>query len=272
MSPGRSKSPSLDKPTGFANSVPSRKRKGGFRKFYHQKPDKFRFPASKSQPESAWPMGDGFSDAEAAPNFFFLMTGKHKHKRPRLPHTVGQLSVEAEKVRRDSTFGLPYLSQSRGLQGKSHYIGVKELWPTRENFADSSAVMAPRVVATGAHNHNQPSPLPSPKSTQETKQAAPKMRLASDFENFGLSKRISHGDRGEYTFSSFTGLLKESEHRPGRDEEEYGLNGQAEYEADDGLEYMPATRYSSEESNNSSQGPSECGSDDHSAMSCILGS
>lgn len=274
---GQSKPPSLGKPTRLANSASSRKRKGGFRLHNHRKPEVFRFLESKSQPESAWLMGDGFSDAEAAPNFLFLMTGKHKHRRPRLPHTVGQLSVEAEKIGRDSsesTFGQPHLSQSQGPEEKFRRLEAKELWPTRENFADSSTVTEPRIVAMEVCSHIQPSPLPSPKSTREIKQVVPKKRLASDFENFGMQKRISHNNRGDCSFSSFAGLLKENEHQSGCDEEEDGLNlnDQTEYEADDGFECIPATVYDPEGSDRSSQPLSECGSDNYSAMSCILGS
>ncbi|TGJ78829.1 hypothetical protein E0Z10_g9932 [Xylaria hypoxylon] len=156
----------------------------------------FRFPKPASQPEPTWCPGDGFSDDEVKPDFAFLMTGKRKRKRSRSLSAFGQLSLETENTGNDSaagaTSGQLHLRGSHGYGGRARRTEVKDLWPTRENFAEHSIAKKPRNAGVRNHGTIESTPPFNPRcppmSKPQTKQAMPRKRQVSDFENFGKRK------------------------------------------------------------------------------------
>ncbi|KAJ8126641.1 hypothetical protein O1611_g6996 [Lasiodiplodia mahajangana] len=196
-------------------------RRGVFRLSNHGGPQEFRFPKSKTQPEPFWQSGDGFSGDELAPDFVFLMAGKYKRKRSRSLSAFGQLSVEAENAMDDNATGLtpsqPY--KSYGSRRKIHYVGVKDVWPTRENFAENSVAQKSKAKDRCTA---QSTPPTSPKrrvvSRHVVDQVIPRKRRPSDFENFGRRKRGSQSRHTQHQSLLFTTDSQEHEYQTSDDE------------------------------------------------------
>ncbi|KAF2967396.1 hypothetical protein GQX73_g6218 [Xylaria multiplex] len=170
--------------------------KGAFRLSSDTRLEEFRFPKYRSQPEPTWRPGDGFSDDEAKLDSVFPMKGKRKRKWPRPHSALGQLSLETENTGYDSVAGVtpswPRSIGSHGSEGRAHRTEVRELWPTRENFMESPIVK--QLRKTGAKKSSIVGSTPSLNlgfmtlSKPQMKQAVPRKRQASDFENFGKRK------------------------------------------------------------------------------------
>ncbi|KAI3317420.1 hypothetical protein HD806DRAFT_541201 [Xylariaceae sp. AK1471] len=246
------------------DNVSSYVKKGAFRLQYPRGLAEFRFPKSKSQQEPTWHAGDGFSGDEARPDFIFLMTGKHKRKRSRSVSALGQLSVEAENTVKDNAAGSassqPHLRLSRGSQANIRRREVRDLWPTRENFTDDSIAQKQRITVLGDHSIiKSTSPLtPTPvyMLTPEMRQALPRKRQTSDFENFGRRKRRSQSGYGEYPTLSSTKVPRQYEESYVSSDD--GEVGDSPYESvgeeseeqsmgDDESEHIPATVYDSDD-------------------------
>ncbi|KAI1291496.1 hypothetical protein F5Y03DRAFT_403241 [Xylaria venustula] len=172
--------------------------KGGFRLYNYQQAREFKFPKSKVQLEPAWYAGDGFSGDEASPQSAFSTAHKGKRRRSRSLSTFGQLSLETESSIDRKLEGVassqPYLRGSHRLRGQASEM-AKEVWPTRENFMDSSLDKQPINAVNEDHSTAEPMPLPNPQtppsSRLEMGPGMPRKRRASDFENFGKRRRRS---------------------------------------------------------------------------------
>ncbi|RWA08153.1 hypothetical protein EKO27_g6952 [Xylaria grammica] len=181
--------------------------KGAFRFQKYQEPGEFRFPKTRSQQEPTWRPGDGFSDDEVKPGFIPLTTGKRKRKRSRSLSAFGQLSLETENATPDSSAGIA--SSQRRLRGRRAYrTEVTDPWPTRENFMEDS--ITNNAENAGAQSYGIVSSAPQfiprcpPTSTLQTKQAMPRKRRGSDFENFGKHVRKSRSCHRRRPSSIFT--------------------------------------------------------------------
>ncbi|TRX96967.1 hypothetical protein FHL15_002273 [Xylaria flabelliformis] len=213
--------------------------KGVFRLYNYRGPELFRFPKSRSQPEPSWRAGDGFSDDEATPNFVFLMTGKHKRKRSRSLSAFGQLSIQAENDV-EATSGQACLKKSHRSRGKVRSTIVREVWPTRENFAESTINRKPRNIT--AESHGFTSPLNSERETvskSDMKQVVPLKRMASGFENLGKGKRRFQSNQDENPPMLFTRFLPEYEDQTGDgeyeeegDQQDAQMEDECQYESD----------------------------------------
>ncbi|KAI0459509.1 hypothetical protein F5B21DRAFT_499200 [Xylaria acuta] len=156
------------------------------------------------------------------------MAGKHKRKRSRSLSAFGQLSLEAEDVTRNNARGVAS-RQSRLLhrpQGKVRSAEVKELWPTRENFAESTIKQKSRNIAVESHSATSPPNLErAAVSRPDMKRTIPLKRMASGFENLRKGKRRSQNGHGRNTSLSFTGLLPEYEDQAGDGEYDQEKDG-----------------------------------------------
>ncbi|KAJ2981015.1 hypothetical protein NUW58_g6793 [Xylaria curta] len=188
--------------------MPSYITRGIFRLYNNPGPQAFRFPKSRSQPGAAWRAGDGFSDDEATPDFMFHMTGKHRRKRSRSLSAFRELSLEVDDVAEDTAARVAHSQRrkrrSKVLQGVPHDTVMKDLWPTKENFAESLLIQRPRIMVKESI---ESTPLISSKSAPtvaaEMRQTIPLKRLASDFENLGKRKcRSWSTHRGQPSSSS----------------------------------------------------------------------
>ncbi|GAW18601.1 hypothetical protein ANO14919_080790 [Xylariales sp. No.14919] len=182
--------------------------KGAFRLHKYQEPGEFRFPKSKSQQEPTWRPGDGFSDDEVKPGFISLVTGKRKRKRSRSLSAFGQLSLETENTAPDSSAGIA--SSQRCLRGRRAYrTEVTDPWPTRENFMEDSITNNAENAKAQSYGivSSEPQfiPIYPPMSTLQTKQAMPRKRRGSDFENFGKhvgKPQSCHRKRPSFIFTT----------------------------------------------------------------------
>ncbi|KAI8947738.1 hypothetical protein F4801DRAFT_605130 [Xylaria longipes] len=245
---GQAEHPSRSDADGHINDVSSFITKGAFRLYNYRGPELFRFPQSRSQPEPSWRAGDGFSDDEARPGFVFLMTGKHKRKRSGSLSAFGQLSLEAEDVVGNNAGGVAS-SQSRlwplhGSRGKVRNAEVKELWPTRENFAESTITQKPRNIAVESQS---PTPLLNSEraavSKPDLKRTIPLKRMASGFENLRKGKRRSQSRHSRNPSLSFTRLLPEYEDQTGDDKYDGEEDGPYERMEDESEQESVAFEY-----------------------------
>ncbi|KAI0856656.1 hypothetical protein F4860DRAFT_518625 [Xylaria cubensis] len=225
--------PSLSNANGPITDVSSYITKGVFRLYNHRGLELFRFPKSRSQQEPSWKAGDGFSDDEATPDFAFLMTGKHKRKRSRSLSAFGQLSIQAEDAVA-ATSNQSCLKKSLRPRGNVCSTTVGEVWPTRENFAESTINRKPRNIT--AENHGFTSPLNLERVTvskSDARQVVPLKRMASGFENLGKGKRRFQSNQDQNPSISFTRFLPEYEDQTGDGEDEEADDEQME----DGCQY-----------------------------------
>ncbi|KAI0185785.1 hypothetical protein EV127DRAFT_484811 [Xylaria flabelliformis] len=229
---GQVKPPSPSNANGPIPDVSSYITKGVFRLYNHRGIEQFRFPKSRSQPEPSWRAGDGFSDDEATPDFAFLMTGKHKRKRSRSLSAFGQLSIQAEDDVA-ATSNQSCLKKSHRSRGKVPSTTVREVWPTRENFAESTINRKPRNIT--AESHGLTSPLNSERTTvskSDMKQIVPLKRMASGFENLGKGKRRFQSNQDKNPSISFTRFLPEYEDQTEDDEQDEQMEDECPYESD----------------------------------------
>ncbi|KAI0970514.1 hypothetical protein F4678DRAFT_479928 [Xylaria arbuscula] len=172
--------------------------KGGFRLHNRQQAREFKFPQSKTQSEPAWYAGDGFSGDEASPQSAFSMAHKAKRRRSRSLSAFGQLSLETQSSVDRNLEGVassqPYLRGSHRLRGQASET-MREVWPTRENFMDSSLDKKPRNVVNEDYSMAEVmsplNPQTPPSSRPEMRPGMSRKRRASDFENFGKRRRRS---------------------------------------------------------------------------------
>ncbi|KAI1746941.1 hypothetical protein F4782DRAFT_552838 [Xylaria castorea] len=242
--------------------------KGAFRLCNHRGPELFRFPKSRSQPEPSWRVGDGFSDDEATPDFAFLATGKHKRKRSRSPSAFGQLSIEAENIVGNSVEGATSsqscLRRLHRPRGKAPNAELKEVWPIRENFAESTINQKRRYIAIKSHGSTlrlnlERTAVPN----QDVKRTIPLKRMASGFENLGKGKRRSQSNHRRNPSFSFPRLMPEYEDQAGDgeyDEEEDGPYEQKENESEQGSDFFEYT-YTPEELEGIGSGSEKPGED-----------
>ncbi|KAI1150657.1 hypothetical protein F4825DRAFT_452254 [Nemania diffusa] len=229
---GQTECPSSTNPDDSVNDASLYVKRGVFRLSHYRGPETFRVPKSRSQTESTWHTGDGFSDDELETNIVLLMAGKQKRKRSGSLSAFGQLSVEAgDVVDNNAARALSSRKhQLHGLRGKMYRAGAKDVWPTRENFTENLKVQKPRDMAVEDHGITQSTPPFNPisrsLSSQKIKQTIPLKRRPSHFENFGRHKRRSHSHHTEDQSSSFTQVQQKRGFQVGA--EEY-------YEADDEL-------------------------------------
>ncbi|KAI1638095.1 hypothetical protein F4809DRAFT_601245 [Biscogniauxia mediterranea] len=176
--------------------------KGNFLLHKARESDEFRLPKAKSQPDPIWRPGDGFSGDEARPDFIFSMTGSRKRKRSGSLSGIGKLQVEAEKVGKNSPSS-PAANRPRiehMMQRRMNYrsSGMKEIWPTLENFEDASISLSPKreELASEKNSCQTLSPLPSPASVPKSvgHYVVPRNRGPFDFENFGRPTQLLPGD------------------------------------------------------------------------------
>ncbi|GAP84720.2 hypothetical protein SAMD00023353_0800160 [Rosellinia necatrix] len=148
-------------------------------------------------------------------------------------------------------------------RGEVRRMKVKDLWPTKDNFADSSLVRKPRAISTEHRSSAQPPPPPSLKSIPissriEMVQTIPRKRRVSDFENFGSQKRISLIHHDKDLSISATKLPQEYGYQTGDDDEVDVLHGLVTEESrhqsvvTEECEYIPATLYGGEENDSGS--------------------
>ncbi|KAI0466832.1 hypothetical protein F4859DRAFT_518668 [Xylaria cf. heliscus] len=207
--------------------------KGAFRLYNYREPELFRFPKSRSQPEHYWQAGDGFSGDEATPGLVLPMTSKHKRKRSRSLSAFGQLSLETENTVGNNV-GWVASSQSRlmrlhGPREKAFSAEVNELWPTRENFAESTIAQRRRNIAVENHNRTTPANSePGALSNVNVKKAIPLKRMPSGFENLGKRKRRSRSFYGRTPSSSFMRVSPECQDQAG--DNKYDEEGNGPYE------------------------------------------
>lgn len=217
------------------NSGSSYITKGVFRLYNYREPEEYRPPKSTSEPEPTWRAGDGFSDDEITPNFVFLMTGKNKRKRSRSLSAFGQLSLEAGTVAENGKAGAnssqPY--RLRGLKRNIRRKIAKDLWPTRDNFAEDLVVRKPDIVAIESNNIAQSTPSFNPTLMPllgpEVKHEILGKRRASDFENFRRKRRSQsrRDNDGSYLFTATSPQYKYQVSDDGYDEEKGERRGQA---------------------------------------------
>lgn len=98
----------------------------------------YKYPKARSQPESTWRAGDGFSEEEAATDFLFYATGKRKRKRSSTLPRMGKLFTGVEET--ESRSIRPSNKRSRGI-GMYENLELlrgeqREAWPTRADFED----------------------------------------------------------------------------------------------------------------------------------------
>lgn len=103
--------------------------------------DQYRFPKASAKPQPTWVTGDGFSDAEAKPDFLFFVTGKRKRRPSSSLPGIGKLTTRmdatkspsirahAKRARKDGA----YQQKSELLRGEK-----RDMWPTRHDFIDST--------------------------------------------------------------------------------------------------------------------------------------
>ncbi|KAI1498677.1 hypothetical protein F5X99DRAFT_392676 [Biscogniauxia marginata] len=161
----------------------------------HKTPERagFHFPKATSQPEPSWRPGDGFSGDEAKPGFIFSLTGNRKRKRSRSLPGIGKLQVEAEIVEEQIQNGpsaiRPWTGHLMQRRVNPSSTGVKEIWPTIENFEDGSISKVRKRTETQSQKRARstttltPTPDLMPKSVYQ--QVPLRNRGISDFENFG---------------------------------------------------------------------------------------
>ncbi|KAI1820832.1 hypothetical protein F4861DRAFT_37426 [Xylaria intraflava] len=255
--------------------------KGVFRLQSHREPGGYRFPKYRSQPESTWRIGDGFSDDEVSPEFLLGSTGKnrHKRKRSRSLSALGKLSLETENtVKRRAAGETPsqlHPRPSPGLWAGVRRGQIEELWPTRENFTDSTIVYKPKSDVTKDHTAIQCASLLNPKSGPASglviRNVKPRVRHISEFENFGIRKRQSQSHHLQDQLALPTTIQRLHEYRVnsnGYREEVDGLYeqvgndiGQVSMEDED-FGAIPATAYTLEASDSASACSGEDGSED----------
>ncbi|KAI1265702.1 hypothetical protein F5Y18DRAFT_426791 [Xylariaceae sp. FL1019] len=174
--------------------------KGNFRLQNHEL-TKFRYPDPPSSPEPVWYAGDGFTAAEAKPEFFYRMTGKSRGKSSRSLPALGQLIVEQDSPSEDgqssATFAEPRPKTSKAFGVKPHYLDVEEDWPTKQNFYEvvqqSGNRSKPNVSRKRSVilNKELSHPVLSQKGDSESNPILPRKRQRSHFEKFGRCQRRS---------------------------------------------------------------------------------
>ncbi|KAI0437374.1 hypothetical protein F4803DRAFT_570920 [Xylaria telfairii] len=214
---GQVELPSSSNADGHVKDVSSYITKGPFRLYDYQSPKLFRFPKLRNQLDRSWRVGDGFSGDEATPDFTPLMTCKHKRKQSRSLPAFDQLSVEADYVGNDTgavTSSQSHIKRLHRPRGKVCATEVRELWPTRENFADSTITQNPTDATVENHSPILPLRLkPVAKSKLETRRAIPLKRMASGFEGLGKSKRRSQSHHSGNQSFSFRRILPEQKYQ-----------------------------------------------------------
>ncbi|KAI1420937.1 hypothetical protein F5Y12DRAFT_790776 [Xylaria sp. FL1777] len=233
--------------------------KGEFRLHNYQEPGEFRFPKSRSQPESIWKTGDGFSDDEARPQFVFPMTRKRKRRRSRSLSAFGQLSLYTEAALEhnpeEPTSTRSHLKESYRLWGRVGEM-MKDLWPTRENFMEPSVAKKPRNIVTENYSTIESAPPFNPifssMSTPKVKQTVQRKRQASDFENFGKRGLRSQSRHRKRLSSSSTRVQQVNRFQIGDEKHEKEKNGVYERVRDENLQQsmvnnLEASEYDSEE-------------------------
>ncbi|KAK7956616.1 uncharacterized protein PG986_005838 [Apiospora aurea] len=117
--------------------------------------EQYKYPKASSQPEPLWRAGDGFSKEEAATDFLFYATGKHKRKRSSTLPRMGKLATgtdetESPSVRQSSkrSRGIGIYENLELLRGEQ-----KEAWPTKADFEDCTLPTRPkRDLRTTQHD------------------------------------------------------------------------------------------------------------------------
>lgn len=193
-------------------------------------PEELRFPESRSQPESSWALGDGFSGDEAQPEFMFLMTGRRKRKRSRSLSALGQLTLEPANAsigdEVGSALGRSSNKRRQVLQVKDRRSEVRDLWPTRENFAEGLVSKRTEDKTPEKHTTIQPTPPGTASTSGNIRPAVPRKRQPSAFWNFGRSKQRSQSRAGvDFTSSSAMNRLLH--------EESMGLTDDTEEESEE---------------------------------------
>ncbi|KAI2621265.1 hypothetical protein GGR54DRAFT_639395 [Hypoxylon sp. NC1633] len=183
--------------------------KGAFRLKKDKREDKFRFPKPCSQPEPLWRAGDGFSSDEARPDFVFNMAGTHKQKKARLLPGIGKLELESEdvskKAPRQSGTIRSKVQRSSQYETQHRRSVAKDVWPTRENFAEELEVRKQDSTVPVSQKRidsiimPQATPEPRARETFEYKPPTGRKRMHSDFENFG-----QHLQNNEFSFKGGT--------------------------------------------------------------------
>ncbi|KAI2623710.1 hypothetical protein GGS21DRAFT_494221 [Xylaria nigripes] len=244
--------------------------KGVFRLQNHREEKEFRFPRSKNQPDPVWCAGDGFSEDEVSPKAACDMAGKHRHKRKRSRSlsALGKLTLEHGDVKRHAVGGTssqPYPRLPRGSRVAAHCTEVDELWPTKENFTDSSIALQPKSVMTKDHFFISSASLlnPRPTSRPAMRKVIPRVRLSSEFENFGRRMGRSRSRSGQDTASRSLSVPQQLEYSRSSDSDEDEGIDDRQYErvgegieqlnmADDESNRIPATAYIFEASDSGS--------------------
>ncbi|KAK8051566.1 hypothetical protein PG993_002951 [Apiospora rasikravindrae] len=122
--------------------------------------EQYKYPKANSQPEPIWRAGDGFSKEEAATDFLFYATGKHKRKRKRsstLPR-MGKLATGTDETESPSVRQSNKRSRGIGIYENLELLRgeQKEAWPTKEDFEDCTLPTRPkRNLRTAQHNHTE---------------------------------------------------------------------------------------------------------------------
>lgn len=145
---------------------------------------------------------------------------------------------------------------------------MKDLWPTRDDFMEDSVAKQPRkgVIENNSIAESTPplSPRRPPMPRPRTKQAAPRKRQASDFENFGRRKRKCRSRHSKGSSSSFTGVPQANEFQVSDEEHEEERRGLYERGRDESMKqsaaneepnYVLATANDLEASDNGSEKP-----------------
>ncbi|KAI1807222.1 hypothetical protein F4811DRAFT_41636 [Daldinia bambusicola] len=166
-------------------------RKGVFWLKKDKERNAFRFPKPLSQPEPVWRPGDGFSEEEVKPSFFFFMTGVSKQKRIEANPGLGKLQLETETASRDEGCESRIsCSNARHLvlaQNGTRILNstTKDVWPTRENFAEELGPRHQRLITPGQGVVIPSTRTPPNKDMSLHKPLPMRKRKHSDFENFG---------------------------------------------------------------------------------------
>lgn len=168
--------------------------KGAFLVRKEPNSDQYRFPKASAKHQSSWVPGDGFSDAEAKPDFLFFVTGKRKRKTsPSLPG-MGKLTTGMDGTKTSSIQAHGKRAQKEGAyHQKSELLRGerRDVWPTRHDFIDSTLPRRDEKAMDycSADDFFIPSTVLSPPVTMYTPQPTSKFgnwigKGPLDFRNF----------------------------------------------------------------------------------------
>ncbi|KAK8080128.1 hypothetical protein PG997_007946 [Apiospora hydei] len=157
--------------------------------------EQYKYPKASSQPEHIWRAGDGFSKEEAATDFLFYATGKHKRKRSSTLPRMGKLATGTDEAESPSVRQSNKRSRGIGIYENLELLRgeQKEAWPTKADFEDCTLPTRPkRDLRTTQHDQaeitipatSRPQRERSADSRSTIKYVPRSKKGALDFANF----------------------------------------------------------------------------------------